>query len=140
MKATREITHFELRGEEGRRLFVLFSHTDSELSARIVFADEWNKGREVELDQNELELLQAVLSVDAAQMRKDGAYLKISEGDLNFTVRDTNRGEPYRTGFDFNLEHEWEGYPIFIEIDECRDLAKMIGKEIDARATPSLRS
>lgn len=140
MKATKDTTHFQITGEEGRRLIVLFSDGDEGVSARIVFADEWSKGREVALDRDELELLQTVLSVDAEQMRKAGASLKLSDGDLHFSVRSTNRGEPYRDGFDFNLEQDWEGYPIFIEIDDCRDFARVIGKTITAVGTPSIRT
>lgn len=137
MKASTNITHFHLTGEEGRRIIVLFS--DNDVSARMLFADEWNKGREVELNRDELELLRAVLSTDSAEMRKDGAYLKLSDGDFNFTVRDTNRGEPYRQGFDFNVEQDWDGYPIFIELDECRDFARIIGKALGSALSPAPR-
>ena len=139
MKASTNLTHFQLTGEEGRRIIVLFSGSDGDLSARLLFVDEWRKGREVELDCDELELLRTVLSTDAAAMRKSGAYLKLSDGDLNFTVRGTNRGEPYRDGFDFNVEQDWDGYPIFAELDECRDLAKIIGEALGSAPSPAPR-
>ncbi|NTF16832.1 hypothetical protein G6L37_00135 [Agrobacterium rubi] len=139
MKAFNEVTYIQLRGEEGRRIVVVFSNTDGDVSARLLFTDEWGMGREVQLDQGELDHLRGVLLTDAAEMRKNGAYLKLSDGDLNFTVRDTNRGEPYRDGFDFNLEQDWEGYPVFVEMDECREFAALIGKTLGYTPSPSRR-
>lgn len=137
MKASTDITLLQLSGEESRRLVVTFADTDGDASARILFVDEWSKGREVMLDLSELERLREVLSTDAQTMRRDGAYLKLESDDLIFTVRDTNRGEPYRDGFDFNLERDWDGYPIFIETDECRAFAKEIGKILNEGAAAS---
>ncbi len=137
MKASTDMTILQLSGEEGGRLVVTFTVAQDDAAARILFVDEWRKGREVTLDLNELERLREVLSTDAQTMRKDGAYLKLESDDLVFTVRDTNRGEPYRDGFDFNLERDWDGYPIFIETDECRAFAKEIGKILNEGAAAS---
>jgi hypothetical protein len=126
MKATTDIGYIQLNGEDGTGLTVLFSDVESGISARIIFADGSGKGREVELDQPEIEALRDVLATDIRTTRKDGAFLKLESDDLTFTVRDTNRGEPYRDGFDFNLEREWEGYPIFIELEDCRDLVRAV--------------
>jgi hypothetical protein len=136
MKASTDITLFQLSGEESRRLVVTFAGTDAEASARILFVDEWSKGREVELDSGELEQLREVLSTDVTTMRKHGALLNLGSDDLSFVVRATNRGEPYRDGFDFNIEREWDGYPIFIETDDCREFANVIGKVLN-QASPS---
>jgi hypothetical protein len=136
MKASTDITLLQLSGEESRRLVVTFADTDGDTSARILFVDEWSKGREVELDSSELDQLREVLSTDAATMRKHGAHLTIGSDDLTFAVRATNRGEPYRDGFDFNIERDWDGYPIFIETDECREFAKAIAKVLN-QASPS---
>jgi hypothetical protein len=137
MKASTEMTILQLSGEEGGRLVVTFTVEQEDAAARILFVDEWRKGREVTLDLGELERLREVLSTDAQTMRKHGASLKLESDGLVFTVRDTNRGEPYRDGFDFNIEREWEGYPIFVELDECRTFARAIGKILKDGPTPS---
>jgi hypothetical protein len=126
MKANKDITHFQIVGEEGRRLVFTFSNSERNPSARILFVDEWSKGREVELDAEELMQLRAVLLTDSVVLRKQGARLELEDGGLCFSVHDTNRGEPYREGFDFNLEKDYDGYPIFAEISDCRDLARVI--------------
>ncbi len=128
MKASTDIPHIHIPGEGRGRLAVTFHVSDGDTTARILFVDEWKMAREVELDSSELELVREVLSTDAETMRKKGASLKLGSDDLAFVVSATNRGEPYRDGFDFNVEREWEGYPIFVEIDECRAFARAIGK------------
>jgi hypothetical protein len=121
-----EVLHFECTGENGGKLAVTFSEAGHRAHARIVIANDWKSARIVELDRAELSLLRDVLFTDKAVARKSGAYLKIEEGDLAFTARFTNRGEPYRDGFDFNLEKDWEGYPVFVESGEVREFAKTI--------------
>jgi hypothetical protein len=138
MKANFETSLFQLNGEEGRRLVVVFYETDGDVSARILFNDGYDNGREVELDSDELARLQGVLATDADTIRKQGASLSLEEGELVFTVHSSNRGEPYRDGFDFNLERGWDGYPFFIETNECRDFARVIGRAL-GKKSPSPR-
>jgi hypothetical protein len=137
MKASIDIPHIQIPGEGSGRLSVTFHVSDGDTTARILFVDEWKMAREIELDSGELELVRDVLSTDAETMRKKGASLKLESDDLTFIISATNRGEPYRDGFDFNVEREWEGYPIFVEIDECRTFARAIGKMLKDAPSPA---
>lgn len=137
MKASIGTTQITLMGEEGNSIVVVFSGSGDDLSAHLVFCDEWKEGRAVELDKDELQSLQDVLSVPSDQFLKKGAFLKLSDGNLDFTVRSTNRGEPYRDGFQFNLEKNWEGFPIFVELDDCRDFARLLAKTLSSDRRPS---
>lgn len=128
MKALIDIPHIHIPGEGSGRLSVTFHVSEGDTIARILFVDEWKMAREVELDSSELELVREVLSTDAETIREKGAFLRLGSDDIAFVVQATNRGEPYRDGFDFNVEREWEGYPIFVEINECRAFARAIGK------------
>lgn len=128
MKASMNIQHFDRNGEDGGKLAVTFPEVGKNARATMVLTN-WKGARIVELDGGELTLLHAVLSADRTDARKHGAHLKMAADDITFSVTFTNRGEPYRDGYDINLDTgDWEGFPIFLESGDARDLATMIDK------------